>query len=206
MKIVDNFELIKDLLIFENEDVFYFLKIIQRRKDNPSLSTNSKSIKTYYIRSIDDFVKKYDEIKSICNLFNARACLWINKRSFHKVCLKNLENIVNILSNKSYENTISSYDRSCMMSNNEKNKKWIVDVDDDILIWSDLIISSINNCHPIENKIIKILPTKTGKHLITKPFNKIQFKELLKIELKKYQLNDINIDIHKDSPINLYIS
>jgi bisphosphoglycerate-dependent phosphoglycerate mutase len=140
--------------------------------------------------------KKYDEIKMLCNIFNARAMLRLNKRSYSKVAFKTLQNIANSMSNKEYSFIRKSYDRACGNGHNDKNKTWIVDIDNilDNAYISD-VIEFINNLNDYaENNVIAILPTKNGVHLITKPFNVNEFK-------KEYQ----DIDIHKDNPINLYI-
>jgi hypothetical protein len=201
----DCFELIKDLLVFETNDDFYFLQILQRKKENPNLGSNSKVIKNYYITSTEHLIEKYDEIKSLCNMFNARASLRLNKRSFEKVAFKSLENFANVMQTKEYKHIMNCYDKACGLLNNEKQKKWIVDIDRNELVWLEQIINSVQESEPNGNKIIIQLPTKSGIHLITKPFNVIQFKENLKNELSKYSMNEITIDIHKDNPINLYI-
>lgn len=202
---IDCIELIKDLLVFETNDDFYFLQILQRKKENPNLGSNSKVIKNYYITSTEHLIEKYDEIKSLCNMFNARASLRLNKRSFEKVAFKSLENFANVMQTKEYKHIMNCYDKACGLLNNEKQKKWIVDIDRNELVWLEHIINSVQESEPNDNKIIIQLPTKSGVHLITKPFNVIQFKENLKNELSKYSMNEITIDIHKDNPINLYI-
>lgn len=202
---IDCIELIKDLLVFETNDDFYFLQILQRKKENPNLGSNSKVIKNYYITSTEHLIEKYDEIKSLCNMFNARASLRLNKRSFEKVAFKSLENFANVMQTKEYKHIMNCYDKACGLLNNEKQKKWIVDIDRNELVWLEQIINSVQESEPNGNKIIIQLPTKSGIHLITKPFNVIQFKENLKNELSKYFMGEITIDIHKDNPINLYI-
>lgn len=202
---IDCIELIKDLLVFETNDDFYFLQILQRKKENPNLGSKSKVIKNYYITSTEHLIEKYDEIKSLCNMFNARASLRLNKRSFEKVAFKSLENFANVMQTKEYKHIMNCYDKACGLLNNEKQKKWIVDIDRNELVWLEQIINSVQESEPNGNKIIIQLPTKSGIHLITKPFNVIQFKENLKNELSKYSMNEITIDIHKDNPINLYI-
>ena len=202
---IDCIELIKDLLVFETNDDFYFLQILQRKKENPNLGSNSKVIKNYYITSTEHLIEKYDEIKSLCNMFNARASLRLNKRSFEKVAFKSLENFANVMQTKEYKHIMNCYDKACGLLNNEKQKKWIVDIDRNELVWLEHIINSVQESEPNDNKIIIQLPTKSGVHLITKPFNVNQFKENLKNELSKYFLGEITIDIHKDNPINLYI-
>jgi hypothetical protein len=202
---VDCLDLITDLLVFESEDDFYFLQILQRKKENPELGSNSRVIKNYYIKSVQHLLDRYDEIKKLCNLFNARASLRLNRRSFEKVGFKSLENIANTMQNREYKHLMNSYDRACGLLNNEKTKKWIIDVDNDEVIWLEQIINAVQPCEPTGNKILKQLPTKSGIHLITTPFNVTQFKENFKKELEAYKMGEINIDIHKDNPINLYI-
>ena len=46
---INNLALIKTLIDFPDEDTFYKVEIIQRRKDNPDLPSNTKLIKTYFI-------------------------------------------------------------------------------------------------------------------------------------------------------------
>ncbi len=197
---IDNLENIRDLLIFESEDDFYFLQILQRKKENPQLGSNSRVIRNYYIKNIDYLEKRYDEIKQLCNIYNARAMLRLNKRSFEKTAFKTLKNIANSMENKDFLFINKSYDRACGQGHNDKIKKWIIDIDDfenhkttqkDI----DIISEVINGCMPKNDKILKILKTKNGIHLITTPFNLQEFKEY-----------GYSVDIHKDNPINLYVS
>lgn len=58
---VDNFDLIKSLLKFETEGVFYFLQILQRKKENPNIGSNSNVISTYYIKSINHLMRVKEE-------------------------------------------------------------------------------------------------------------------------------------------------
>lgn len=59
---INNFNQIKDLLIFESSDWFYHLQILLRRKDMPEASrgrnNNARCIKTYYITSKEYLVEK----------------------------------------------------------------------------------------------------------------------------------------------------
>lgn len=202
---IDNLNLILPLLQFESEDDFYYLQILQRKKENVELGSKSRVIKNYYIKSVQHLLDRYDEIKALCNFFNARAALRLNKRSFEKVGFKSLENFANTMQNREYKHLMKSYDRACGLLNNEKTKKWIIDIDKDEVIWIEQIINAIQPCEPVGNKILKQLPTKSGIHLITTPFNVMQFKKNFKKELEAYKMNEINIDIHKDNPTNLFI-
>ena len=44
---VNNFKLISELLEFNSSDEFYFLQIMQRKKEIPTLKSNSRVIKEY---------------------------------------------------------------------------------------------------------------------------------------------------------------
>lgn len=192
---VDVFDKIKELLVFESDDDFYYLQILQRKKENPQLESNSRVIKNYYIDNVDYLENRYDEIKGVCDHFNARAMLRLNKRSYSKVAFKTMQNIANTMSNGEYSFIKKSYDRACGNGHNDKNKTWIIDIDGEFKDdWLLEMIHFIDDCKPEGDKLVTQLPTKNGMHLITKPFNLRDFK-------KKYP----EIDIHKDNPINLYI-
>lgn len=196
---IDNLELIKPLLEFKSPDDFYYLQILQRKKENSELGSNSRVIKNYYIKSIEHLELRYQEIKDLCILFNARASIRLNRRSFEKVAFKTLQNIANSMSNKEYSFINKSYDRACGLGHNDKNKSWIIDIDKNELPFVDLIIESFQIVEPIGDKLIIKIPSKTGIHLITKPFNVLEFTN----NLKKHV--DIHLDIQKDNPTNLFI-
>ena len=202
---VNNLEKILPLLTFDNEDTFYYLQILQRKKENTQLGSNSRVIKNYYITSQQYLLDRFDEIKTLCHTFNARASLRLNKRSFERVGFKALENIANTMQNREYKHLMKSYDRACGLLNSEKTKKWIVDIDANEVIWLEQIINSIQPCEPLGDKVVVQLDSKSGIHLITTPFNIMQFKENFTLELKKYKMEPIEIEILKDNPTNLYI-
>jgi hypothetical protein len=193
---VDNIEIIKPLLKFKSDDDFYYLQILQRKKENRLLTSNSRVIKNYYIRSVEYLENVYDEIKTLCNVFNARASIRLNKRSFEKVGFKTMVNIANTIANKEYSFLRKSYDRACGSNHNDNVKKWILDIDCDDWVshQTEELVEFLYNLQPIGNKFIAEVPSKSGLHFITTPFNIIDFN-------KKYD----GIEIHKDNPTNLYI-
>lgn len=202
---IDNLEKILPLLQFESPDDFYYLQILQRKKENPQLGSNSRVIKNYYINSQEYLVKHYQEIKKLCEVFNARASIRLNKRSYEKVGFKAMTNLANTMMNKEYSFLKASYDRACGLGHNDKNKTWIVDIDESEVIWLEQILNAISPCEPVGNKIVLQIPSKSGIHLITKPFNTEQFKINFKKELEAYKMGEISLEIHKDNPTNLYI-
>jgi hypothetical protein len=202
---MDNLKLVLPLLKFESKDDFYYLQVLQRKKENPQLGSNSRVIKNYYITSEQYLLDRYDEIKTLCSVFNARASLRLNKRSFEKVGFKSLENIANTMQNREYKHLLKSYDRACGLLNNEKTKKWVIDIDKDEVIWLEQIINAIQPCEPLGEKIVTQIPSKSGIHLITTPFNVKQFQDNFADELRTYGVEYIEIEIHKDNPTNIYI-
>jgi hypothetical protein len=191
---IDNIDKILPFLKFESEDDFYYLQILQRKKENPQLGSNSRVIKNYYITSQEYLLKHYDEIKKLCEVFNARASIRLNKRSFEKVGFKTMENIAHTMMNREYKFLKASYDRACGLGHNDKDKTWIVDLDN--IKWTEVAdyMNSINAMEPEEDRVINYLPSKSGYHIISRPFNTQKFKE-------KYP----EVEIHKDNPTNLYI-
>ena len=159
---IDNLEKVLPLLEFESEDDFYYLQILQRKKENPQLGSNSRVIKNYYITSIDYLTKHYEEIKKLCEVFNARASIRLNKRSFEKVGFKTMTNIANTMMNKEYKFLKASYDRACGLGHNDKNKTWVVDIDKNEVIWLEQIINAIQPCEPQGNKIVAQIDSKSG--------------------------------------------
>lgn len=202
---MDNLEKILPFLQFDSEDDFYYLQILQRKKENPQLGSNSRVIKNYYITSQQYLIDRYDEIISLCKLFNARASIRLNRRSFEKVGFKALENIANTMQNREYKHLMKSYDRACGLLNNEKVKRWIVDVDKDDVIWLEQILNAIYSSEPYQQNSIVHIPSKSGVHLITSPFNIKEFKDFFADELRDYGMEYRDIEIHKDNPTNLYL-
>ena len=49
MKPIDNINYVLPFLVFEDRNDFYYLQILQRKKENPQLGSNSRVIKNYYI-------------------------------------------------------------------------------------------------------------------------------------------------------------
>lgn len=192
---IDNIEKILPFLVFESADDFYYLQILQRKKENPQIGSNSRVIKNYYINSQEYLLNHYDEIKQLCNQFNARASIRLNKRSYESVAFKTLENIANSMRNREYKFIKASYDRACGLGHSDSEKKWILDIDEpyEFEKYSELIVD-IGHIEPMGMKHLNVIESKSGYHLITKPFN-----------LEKFKNNYPKIEIHKDNPTNLYI-
>ena len=79
---IDNFDEIENLIDIQSPDDVYYLQLIKRRKDNPSLRlVKDEYVKYYLIHSYDELLKLKPEIKYFCIINNARAYLTANRRS-----------------------------------------------------------------------------------------------------------------------------
>jgi len=189
---INNIEIIKYLLKFDSPDEFYFLQIIKRKKDNPEIGSNSWIIKTYYIISSEHLENLMPEIISLCNFHNARACINLNVRSFEKIAFHTMKKISDIIMNRDFKSVRSAYDSVCGEFGSGKNKKWLIDIDNNDEELDRRIQENINKCPPDGMKIVASIPTKNGHHLITLPF-----------DLREFKFTDL--DIHKNNPTILYI-
>ena len=206
---VDNFKLIRDYLKFESEDDFYFLQILQRKKDGPGLNgvkvtgTNNKSraIKTYCISSVEYLDKIEREVKHLCDYFNARAMIILSRRSYEQTALLEMVQVSNMIMSGQYMNVKSAYNSSCAKSKS-LDKYFLIDIDEEDLAHKELIKNYIQNEARNDEvnygeRILLELPTKHGYHLITTPFD---VRGLLKVYPKEKQEF-----VHKDGPTILYV-
>ena len=192
---IDNFELITPLLKFPNNDIYYHLQIIRRGKDHPNLPAANRTIKAYFITDVNDLNFYKQEIKDLCKFFEARAYINLAPKSIRKTTMLQLK----YLAQRTYEDDFQKIWKSwntCAIKIKGEESRWVVDIDcslEKMIYWWDIKEYINEKCEPVGNKIISIIPTKNGNHLITSPFNIKQFKE-------KYP----DIDVHKNNPTLLY--
>lgn len=191
---IDNFDQIKDLLKFDSEDDFYFCQILKRKKEHKELGSNSYVAKTYFISSLETFENYKPEMISLAEFHNARVYINLNRRSFERTAFHTLKKIVDQILNKDYKSARKAYASVCGMYSADEDKTWVVDIDEPKGRKSNEILKHIDNLQPNEDKLIAIIDTKNGVHLITKPFHIQQFKG-------KYP----DIEVHKNNPTILYI-
>jgi hypothetical protein len=191
---INNIELIKPLLNFDNEGDFYMLYVFKRKKDQTTDKSNHQSVRTiksYCIESVEHLENRYDEIIQLCELFKARAYIHIQKQSHKDVSLNMITEIVNRIQSGQI-NQKNVFD-SVVGQIKTQEKRWIVDVDETCFTSVLKIDKFLNTLRPEGNKVETLIPTKNGYHLITKRFDVQTFKE-------KYP----NLDIQKKNPTLLY--
>jgi hypothetical protein len=201
---IDNFDQIIPLLEFPHgEDNFYFVQVLQRKKDHPGTrlggsNNNSRLIKAYHITSATHLLLHKEEMVKLADLFNARVGINLNPRSFEKTAFQLLQKIANQMQNKDFYNIRKSYDSVCGNYHSEMDKRWLVDIDtkDEKVVAEIrrsvyLLHSKIGNR---DYRVLAELETKNGYHLITNPFNLDEFSRIFP-----------GVEVHKNNPTLLYM-
>lgn len=194
---INNLPALSSLINFDSEDDFYSLEIIQRRKENPNLDENSRIIRSYNIRSKDHLDRRFEEIVNLCKFFNARAMINLNKRSFRRVGIFAMKNLIECMGNESHSTMFRCYDRAVGQSGTIGKKVWIIDIDERYTsTLKNKLKDFIRNSEPKVGscKILNTIPSRNGTHVLTRPFNLKGFKEEFP-----------DLEVHKNNPTNLII-
>lgn len=198
---VNNFDQIRSMLEFPEKTSFYFLQVLKRRKDNPDLGKDMKHISDYYIYSLDQFDELKPRIIAQCDVENARAYFRINRRDAKKVAMQVLKRTVDYIMSEDYRAVKNAFASCAGEFHSDPDKKWIVDVD-----WKDIpegldhdgylntLMSKVQELvrETGRDDTLYTIPTKNGIHVICRPFNLKEFKDVY------------NIDVHKDNMVILY--
>ena len=200
---VDNFEYLSGLfseLVDEND--FYFIQIIQRKKDGvelPSYTSKKRVIKSFYFFNKEEFLKHESYIKNLCENNNAQAYFWTNPRNMFDIACESIKQFSELIKNGNTRYGASVYDKVVGSNISSHNpKQWLVDLDSKDEEYKNKIISLIKECRGEEVRIKHIIPTISGYHLITSKFDLKQFSQKLVINNLDY------VNIHTNSPTLLY--
>ena len=192
---IDNIELIKPLLNFDNEGDFYMLYVFKRKKDQPEGERDNhqsvRTIKSYCVTSIEYLEKRYDEIVQLCEMFKARAYIHVVKQNHKDVAMNMITEIVSRIQSGQI-NQQHVFD-SVVGQIKTTEKRWIIDVDDKDTKELVRIVEVIHVTRPEGDKLEAVIPTKSGYHLITKRFDVEMFRNVFP-----------HIDIQKKNPTLLY--
>jgi hypothetical protein len=193
---IDNYKQITGIMNFSIEGTFYLIQLLKRKKDfsDDEMKADNILIKDYFIKSFDHFEKIYPEIKELCDFFNARAYIRLNRCFYDKVGMETLSTIVEYMKLGNWHNIKAAYTTACGRRNYDPEKKWIVDIDSDESIDDEKVLDCIQRANSgFENNIIAKIPTVNGYHYITHPFDAREFYE-------KFP----QVDLHKSNPTLLY--
>ena len=196
--VINNLDIIKPLLKWEDTNDFYFVQVLIRKKDNPDNKFYKTVISTFYVSSMESLDNLFPEMILLAKYRNARVYINLNRRNYEQLGLQMIKKVADGLINKSYKDIRNAYSSICGSFFVEKTKKWIIDTDgytpQQIHAMKDLISE-------LGGIIYETIPTVNGMHLITSPFNTLDFS--------KKCMDNIAItapDIQKNSPTLLYYS
>lgn len=196
---IDNSNIIRQLLNFDDEYDVYHLQILKRRKENPEVKKNAITISVKYIKSLEDFDKQLPYIKRMCEYENARAYINLNPRNLKKIVPGLIKQIGEYMENDNYISIDRIFETVAGSYKSKKSKrKWIVDIDSK----DEYLISEVSDfIHYLYSEvkgggeIFTQIPTVNGVHLICTPFNRKRFSDRFS-----------GIDIQDNNPTLLYFN
>ena len=206
----NNFQVISDFLTEQfsslngddclvKDDIFYNVALIGRKKDNALVDGK---VKSYTIDTVCNLDKYKQEIITICDALKVRAYISVNYKSHRQVALNVMVEIANYSLQDYFKSSRGLYDSVVAKFVDHKKQLWIIDVDKDdsfgksVDELTDLYIKTIESCKPYK-KIVTVIPTKSGKHIITHPFDASEFYlkigELVKLGSNLIKKNDVTL-------------
>lgn len=176
---VDNFNLIRPLLDFGGELDFLTVSLILRKVDHTTTYGNKNNsariIKIYHFFTIEKFYEKEEEIKALCELFGCRAGVYLNKRNLKKVSTAMMVRLAENINSENW-NCLGTLD-TIIGTSRPGDKIQFLDCDSQEEYENVLTVLNDPWLRPYEvNKIIAVIPTNKGKHVVTKRFDKEYFK------------------------------
>lgn len=184
---IDNFKQIQAYL--EEDDLVYLyeVQILRRGKDHPELPAANWCVKSIYIKGKEDLIKHQEEIIKLCETFQARAYISMNKKSNRKC----LENAIKCYAERLYDGDFKKPEAiwsHAVGTTKPENKWWLIDVDSKDVDLLQKVTEYIPQQAP-NKPIIGIIPTISGFHVLCYPFNCSQFDTQFKdAEIKKHGL------------------
>lgn len=195
MRTVDNWKSIREHLDFSDPDKFYFIELMQRKKDDPSFSANNRMVKYYCVQNLEYYDAIEDEVKKLSDVTGSRVYILVNRRSYMKCTLNILKDAAQLAIDHNYQHFPKLISTVVGRYAAEDDKNWVVDLDGISPEKEKEIRDCIDSIEPyvVGSKIKWENETLNGKHLISSPFN-----------VQKFSARFPDIDIHKDNPTLLY--
>ena len=182
----DNFERFRSFMQLpdkEGGDAYYVIELVRRGKDCPDLPAANYHFKNYYIDTLKKYDSVQDEIRTLCRTLRLRAYVSVNRKSFRQVTMNTIAEMSRRAALDDFLRPYAVFKNCSGKFVDKDDKHWVVDVDDCSLYeenqitpkWK-FIAQDINRFLPESDKIELVLPTRSGVHLVTKPFNSRQLE------------------------------
>lgn len=182
-------------------DKYYTIELLRRGKDNPDMPAANYHFKNYFIYSWADLEKYENEIKEVCNLLRLRAYASVNYKLMSQVALNAAAEAIRRIATHDFKKFYNIFDSVSAKFVDRGNNLWVFDIDGEDSEASKVArlkeyINAMRSKH--REKIVFEMPTKTGIHLITRAFDRKQFKNGF-----KEALGDIFLSIPEIKPNHL---
>lgn len=169
----NNFERFRSFMQLPEEeggDAYYVIELVRRGKDCPDLPAANYHFKNYYIDTLKKYDSVQDEIRTLCRTLRLRAYASVNRKSFRQVTMNTIAEMSRRAALDDFRRPYAVFESCSGKFVDKDDKHWVVDVDDGD--WKRIIYIKriIENCAPEGDKVELILPTRSGYHLVTRPF------------------------------------
>ena len=172
-----NRKAILPLLDLDNEDTYYTVRIVKRKKDNPHMNRVDKHIRTFRIFTEYDLEDNWAYIKKMCKAFNARAYIQLRPVDTRKCAFHMNDYIGKQFVQGTYRPVLSKARYHGESRARAKSGYWSIDVDAPIDLKGqpiDVFINTLQGITIKRGKPVKVSQTvksPNGFHLITNFFN-----------------------------------
>ena len=163
-------------------DRYYVVELMRRGKDNPDLPAANYHFRNYYIYSWRDLDRYEREIKDVCDLLNLRAYCSVNYKLMSQVALDTLAESARRIAAHDYKRFYSIFESCSGKYVDRGNARWVVGIDEYGSVTKEQAerlltdyINTMESGHDVN--VIYTMPTRSGFHLITCPFNLQKFNE-----------------------------
>lgn len=198
--IVDNVNQVSDLLVFkkDSKDIYYFIQIIRRRKDNPDQKRSEINLGRWFIKSIEELDIQYSFIKDICKLYNARAYISLTPRSLAKLGKECLLEYSNRIIRGDYNNIqyipekVALSPNTCQSRGVLDKPRWIIDLDSNNISDFDTIMELFRDNY------ITLINTPGGYHIVIKSFNIGNISKYKKGKSDDYEYKGVVFTLRKE--------
>ena len=183
----DNFERFRPFMQLPEEeggDAYYVIELVRRGMDCPVLPAAIYHFMNYYINTLKKYDGVQEEIRSLCRTLRLRAYVSVNRKSFRQVTMNTIAEMSRRAALDDFRRPYAVFESCSGKFVNKDDKHW-VDVDD--CDWKTIVYIEhlVEKCKPEGNKADLILPTRSGCHLITRPFDVGEFQLMMKEKEKE---------------------
>lgn len=185
----DNFKRYKELIMLNgglpdnndhgNLDKYYVIELIRRGKDNQDMPAANYHFRNYYIYSWKDLDRYEDEVKSICDLLRLRAYCSVNYKLMSQVALDTIAESARRIAAHDYKKFYNIFESCSGKFSDRNNNLWVIDIDEprSESLYNEMTFYINSMRSGYDKNVVFRMPTRSGVHFITRPFNLKQFKD-----------------------------